>query len=376
MGCSFSVLSIVRVTGGVSNTRNIAVTGFAADHIPRYGPWKTAVPGTRPMQFDRRAIVAGLGSAAGLGPFTCLGAETRSGRDPTTREQWDAMIGAAFAGASVTCVRAEANDEGPFYYESSPLRGDIAERMPGEKLRLGITLGGLAAVPGHCFPLAGAVVDIWHTSPAGLYSNVGRDLQPVDTTGRTFLRGHQVTDEKGYVEFDTIVPGWEVVAAAPPLLVALRTTHIHVKAFHERDVLTTQLFFPDPLIDQLYAEAEPYRSHRLLSAPGLDRAYARIRNGEMWLQDVHIAPYANAGYTPHDPKRDRKLLLHRRELDRIEQQAGEQGLTMVPLAMYFKRGKAKVEIGLVRGLKRYDKREKIAERDVARDIARTLRRNA
>jgi protocatechuate 3,4-dioxygenase beta subunit len=233
------------------------------------------------MQFDRRAIVAGLGFAAvaELHPAPAP-AETHSGREPTTRQQWDAMIGAAFGGASVTCVRAEANDEGPFYYESSPLRRDIAEGMPGERLRLGITLGGIAALPGRCFPLAGAIVDIWHTSPAGLYSNVGSDLQPVDTIGRTFLRGHQVTDANGYVEFDTIVPGWEVVAAAPPLLVALRTTHIHVKAFHERDVLTTQLFFPDPLIDRLYAEAEPYRSHRLLSAPGLDRPHARIRNAE------------------------------------------------------------------------------------------------
>jgi protocatechuate 3,4-dioxygenase beta subunit len=96
----------------------------------------------------------------------------------------------------------------------------------------------------------------------------------------TFLRGHQLTDENGYVEFDSIVPGWEVVAAAAPVLVARRTTHIHVKAFHEREVLTTQLYFPDPVIDQLYAEAEPYRSHRLLTAPGLDRAYERIRNGE------------------------------------------------------------------------------------------------
>lgn len=120
------------------------------------------------------------------------------------------------------------------------------------------------------------------------------------------------------------------------------------------------------------SEIKSVRGHKVQ----LQGAYARIRNGEMWLQDVHIAPYENAGYTPHDPKRDRKLLLHRRELDRIAQQVGEQGLTMVPLAMYFKRGKAKVEVGLVRGLKRYDKREKIAERDVARDIARTLRRNA
>ena len=233
------------------------------------------------MNFDRRTIIAGLGTAAatGLAP-AALGAETRSGRAPTTRKEWDAIIGSAFRTGGFTCVRAEPNDEGPFYYESSPLRRTIAERLPGVPLRLGITLGGLAAEPGHCFPLAGAVVDIWHTSPAGLYSNVGRDLQPVDTTGQTFLRGHQVTDQNGYAEFNTIVPGWEVVAAAPPLVVAQRTTHIHVKAFHEHEVLTTQLFFPDPLIDRLYADVEPYKSNRFLSAPGLGRPYERIRNGQ------------------------------------------------------------------------------------------------
>lgn len=233
------------------------------------------------MKFDRRAIVAGLGSAAaGLLPTAAVGAEARNGRTPRTRQEWDAIIHSAFGGGAFTCLRAEPNDEGPFYYESSAVRRTIAERLPGVPLRLGITLGGLAAEPGRCFPLAGAVIDVWHTSPAGLYSNVGRDLQPVDTTGQTFLRGHQVTDEKGYVEFDTIVPGWEVVAAAPPLIVAQRATHIHVKAFHEREVLTTQLFLPDPLIDQLYADTEPYKSHQFLNAPGLDRPYERIRNGQ------------------------------------------------------------------------------------------------
>jgi len=232
------------------------------------------------MQIDRRAILAGISAAAGLAPVAAMGGDARSGRAPTTRKDFDAIVATTFGAGGFTCVRAEPNDEGPFYYESSLLRRAVAERVAGTPLRLGITLGGLSARPGYCFPLAGAVVDIWHTSPAGLYSNVGPDLQPIDTTGQTFLRGHQVTDENGYVEFDTIVPGWEVVAAAPPLLVAQRATHIHVKAFHGREVLTTQLFLPDPLLDQLYADTEPYRSHRLLSAPGLDRPYERIRNAQ------------------------------------------------------------------------------------------------
>jgi protocatechuate 3,4-dioxygenase beta subunit len=234
------------------------------------------------MQFDRRKFVNGLGAAAGAslgGAGLVRAAEVRSGRAPRTRKEWDAIIGSDFAGR-FTCVRATQVTEGPFYYESSLERRAIAEKLPGTPMRLGITLGGIAAAQGRCFPLAGAVVDVWHTSAAGLYSNVGPDLQPVDTTGQTFMRGHQVTDEKGYVEFDTIVPGWEIVAAAPPVKVAMRTTHIHVKAFHEREVLTTQLYLPDPLIDQLYADVEPYKSHRFLNAPGLDHAYERIRNGQ------------------------------------------------------------------------------------------------
>ncbi|HEY4030489.1 MAG TPA: hypothetical protein VGM25_09120 [Caulobacteraceae bacterium] len=234
------------------------------------------------MEFDRRAFVNGLGAAAGasLGAAGLAGAaEPRSGRTPTTRKDWDRIIGAGSYAGGFTCVHTAQLTEGPFYYESSLERRAIAERLPGVPLRLGITLGGLAAAD-RCFPLAGVVVDIWQTNATGLYSNVGPDLQPVDTTGQTFLRGHQVTDPKGYVEFDTIVPGWEVVAAAPPVIAALRTTHIHVKAFHDREVLTTQLFFPDELIDQLYADVEPYRSHRLLTAPGLDHSYERIRNGQ------------------------------------------------------------------------------------------------
>ena len=123
-----------------------------------------------------------------------------------------------------------------------------------------------------------AAVRVPHEDATALYSNVGTDLQPVGTVGGTFLRGHQITDDEGYVEFDTIVPGWEIVAAAAPVIAALRTTHIHVKAFHGREVLTAQLYLPDELIDGLYATTEPYKSHHLMTAPGLTRSYERIRN--------------------------------------------------------------------------------------------------
>ena len=120
------------------------------------------------------------------------------------------------------------------------------------------------------------------------------------------------------------------------------------------------------------SEIKAVREHKVQ----LQGSYARIKDGEVWLVEAHIAPYSNAGYAGHDPKRDRKLLLHRKEIVRVEEMVGAQGLTLVPLAMYFVRGKAKVELGVARGLKRYDKRGRIAERDVQRDIARAIRRNA
>jgi len=219
------------------------------------------------------ALVGGI-SLAGV-----AGAQERDGRTPITRAEWDAMIRGEAGGTQFTCVETTEMTEGPFYYESSLGRRSLAEGRPGEPLRLGLTLAGITPI-GGCVPLRDAVVDVWQTDAAGLYSNVGPDLQPVDTSGQTFLRGHQFTDAKGYVEFETIVPGWEIVAAAPPVNVALRTTHIHLKAYYGRDVLTTQLFFPDTLIDGLYADSEPYKSHVMLTAPGLDRSYQRIRNGD------------------------------------------------------------------------------------------------
>ncbi len=120
------------------------------------------------------------------------------------------------------------------------------------------------------------------------------------------------------------------------------------------------------------SEIKSVRDHKVQ----LQGAYARIKDGEVWLQDVHIAPYINAGYAPHNATRDRKLLLHKKEIGKLQELLGERGLTLIPLSMYFKRGKAKVELGVGRGLKRYDKRHVLQERDVARDIAQAMRRRA
>lgn len=106
----------------------------------------------------------------------------------------------------------------------------------------------------------------------------------------------------------------------------------------------------------------------------LDEAYARYRDGEMWLLGCYIPEYPQANQFNHDPRRPRKLLLHKREIKRFAGKAQEKGLTLVPLKIYFRNGKAKVLLGLCRGLKLHDKREKIREREAQRAIQRALRR--
>jgi SsrA-binding protein len=101
--------------------------------------------------------------------------------------------------------------------------------------------------------------------------------------------------------------------------------------------------------------------------------FASIRDGEMWLYNVHIPPYAPASRANHEPERPRKLLAHKREIDRLVGKTQERGLTLVPTRLYFKDGRAKVEIALARGKDRFDKRESIKARDQRRDVDRELR---
>jgi SsrA-binding protein len=105
----------------------------------------------------------------------------------------------------------------------------------------------------------------------------------------------------------------------------------------------------------------------------LQRSFVQPRGDELWLVDAHIAPYEHAGYEKHDPDRARKLLLHRREINTIIDALTMKGLTMVPTKMYLKGGRAKVEVALARGKKRYDKRADLAKRDAKRQVERALR---
>jgi SsrA-binding protein len=103
------------------------------------------------------------------------------------------------------------------------------------------------------------------------------------------------------------------------------------------------------------------------------RAYAEMRDGEAWLVGLHIPAYESSGYASHDPERDRKLLLHRRQIDSLGGKVAERGLTLVPTRLYFKDGRAKVELALARGKEVRDKRRDIAKRDAQRQIERALK---
>jgi len=105
----------------------------------------------------------------------------------------------------------------------------------------------------------------------------------------------------------------------------------------------------------------------------LKDSYGRIENGEVFLHNFHISPYDKGSFYNHDPERKRKLLFHKREIRKLKPKLEEKGLAFIPLKVYFKNGKAKVEMALGRGKKLYDKRTDIAKRDSDRDIERTFR---
>jgi SsrA-binding protein len=105
----------------------------------------------------------------------------------------------------------------------------------------------------------------------------------------------------------------------------------------------------------------------------IGEAYARFRDGEAWLLGMHVPAYKEGSFSNEEPNRPRKLLLKREQIEKLMARVGEKGLTIIPLRMYFTRGMVKVELGLAKGKKLWDKREDAAKRDVAREIARELR---
>ena len=136
------------------------------------------------------------------------------------------------------------------------------------------------------------------------------------------------------------------------------------KAFHEYHILETF----EAGVQLKGSEVKSIREGKA----SLNQGYILIRKGEAWLKGSHIASYSHTGSEGHEPVRNRKLLLHKKEIQRIGSKLAEKGLTAVPTKLYFKGGLIKLEFGLAKGKKLYDKRETKKKRDVERDIQRAL----
>ena len=140
------------------------------------------------------------------------------------------------------------------------------------------------------------------------------------------------------------------------------------KAFHEYHLLET--FEAGVML--LGTEVKGIREGKA----NLRDSFARVEKGEVWLYNVHINPYSHRGYVDHDPKRRRKLLLHAQEIRKLVGKTTEKGLTLVPLRMYFKKGRVKVAISLVKGKQLHDKRETIRKREVERETRAAVKERA
>jgi len=140
------------------------------------------------------------------------------------------------------------------------------------------------------------------------------------------------------------------------------------KAFHDFHVLDTW----EAGLALLGTEIKAIREGRV----NLRDSYARIDNGEVWLMNVHISPYSHTGYAHHEERRQRKLLLHRHEIDKLTGLVREKGLTLVPLQLYFKNGRLKAALALVKGKQLHDKRETIRKREVDRETRAAVKQRS
>ena len=146
----------------------------------------------------------------------------------------------------------------------------------------------------------------------------------------------------------------------------------------ERDVAVNRRAYHDYFIDEKMEAGVMLTGPEVKSVRGgranLRDGFVRIDRGEAWLENVHISPYVQANVLNQEPLRPRKLLLHRKEIASLIGKVKQKGYTLIPLRVYFARNHAKVEIGLARGKRQYDKREAIAARDAKREIERAMRR--
>jgi SsrA-binding protein len=146
----------------------------------------------------------------------------------------------------------------------------------------------------------------------------------------------------------------------------------------EKDVAVNRRAYHDYFIDEKYEAGVMLSGTEIKSVrngrANLRDGYVRIDNNEAWLENVHISPYAQGNVMNQEPVRPRKLLLHRKEIASLIGKVQQKGYTLIPLRVYITRNRAKVEVGLARGKRQYDKREAIAARDAKREIERAMRR--
>ena len=138
------------------------------------------------------------------------------------------------------------------------------------------------------------------------------------------------------------------------------------KAFHDYEIL-------ERYESGIVLEGTEVKALRERSV-GLSDSYARVKDGELWLENCHISPYSHGSDANHNPLRSRKLLLHRREINRLIGMITKKGLTIVPLSLYFRDGSAKMEIAVARGRRLYDKREKMRRKAIEQDVRAELKR--
>ena len=155
-----------------------------------------------------------------------------------------------------------------------------------------------------------------------------------------------------------------------------RRNHLHMSD-ESKVVATNRKAFHDYFVEEAFEAGIVLTGTEIKSvragAVNLRDSFAVVRNGELWVENVHISPYEAGNRFNVNPYRTRKLLMHRKEINRLMGRVKEKGLTIVPLRIYLKQNRAKVEVALVKGKKQYDKRESISQRDAKREIERAVK---
>lgn len=226
--------------------------------------------------FNKR-VLAGIAATATVGTSACDSTSNPAGTGGSGASGGSAGAAGSGGGAN-TCTLYAEQTAGPFYLDLDTLRQDITEGKSGSRLRLQVQVQNQ-----DCQPLKDLAVDVWHCDAAGIYSGFPGQLGGLDTTGETFLRGTQITDDEGLATFETIYPGWYPG----------RTTHIHFKV-HTSSTMeaTSQIYFPEDVTSQIYATT-PYDARGPKDTPNDADGIAVARPTPL----AEVEPDGSAGHT-------------------------------------------------------------------------------